>query len=61
MKRKKIAAIIQRHIDDLEAGRAVHYWDAKHQPTKGEREGRVALLKSILAEVGHKEAESNHD
>jgi len=56
MKRKKIAAIINSYIADLEAGRAVHYWDAQHKPTQGERAGRIALLNSILAEVGHKEA-----
>lgn len=51
MKKKKIHAIIQSHIDDLEAGRAVHYWDARHKPTKGERDGRIALLQAIRAEV----------
>lgn len=61
MKKKKIRAIIQSYIDDLEAGRAVHYWDARHHPTKGERDGRIALLKSILRELGHKEAGGTDD
>jgi len=55
--RERIAAIIERLIQDTEAGN-VHYWDAQHCPTMGERKGRVHLLRWLLREVGRKEAKS---
>ncbi|MHC4864602.1 MAG: hypothetical protein ACYTEX_10985 [Planctomycetota bacterium] len=58
MKKAKIAAVIRQYIDDLKAGRCAGFWDAGHKPRKAECDGRIALLESILRELGLFEAES---
>ena len=51
MKKKKLVKLIKGMIDDLEAGRAKHWWDAQHMPREGERAGRVAMLLYILEQI----------
>jgi hypothetical protein len=56
--RNRIIAIIERRIAELKTGKQVHHWDVPHKPTEPERDGRVKMLKSVIAEIlGHKEAE----
>lgn len=59
--RERCAAIVREMIDDLEAGRIKHWWDAAHQPRLGERDGRIAMLWKIMEEImgEHSEAKGS--
>jgi hypothetical protein len=56
MKKKKIVAIIEGMIADLQSGKQVQHWDVPHKPTEAEQAGRVKMLEKLIEQIqGDKE------
>jgi len=56
--RRRITAIINTAIVDLETGRPVYWFDAEAHTSADELKRRAQMLRALVAEInrGHKEA-----